>query len=197
MTTFSVTYITTCIAALYIPAYAEYHASCVQNKNVESLLSSNVNAVAFNYANDDGHSILFEGLANYDSVSIDACFAYKSAASSGYELLLKDVVAVATAHEKVAQDAQMVQSCVNLTDMGAVLSQSMNAASPLDFISSPVAMGEPSSVRLPHSCSESMQTDFQSRLVDGFITPAELFNCSAALPLCTVSCTGGKHNGNL
>ena len=226
-----------------MPTYASYQATCVLHQQNHTLLSSNLNAAAFNFASDNGHSTIFKGLADYDSLSADSCVRHSAEARRSYDALVQDVVILAARHAEVASDALMVQNCVNMTEMNSLLRQAgsrtdtdtastsevsslglqsfffpfaeftdtdiTSTTSTTTTISTTAAS---TGTALPALCSEPLvwQSDgttttatatatataidhngtAPSGLLASFIPPAELFNCSSALPTCRITCSG-------
>lgn len=167
----------------------------MSNGKNESFLSSNLKAVAFNYASNDGHSIIFKGLSDYNSRSAEVCSRFSADARSSYNLLMQEVETLAVNHEPVARDSRKVDHCINLTVMDSMRTSHL---SDLDFNESTAGFSNNSSYALasmiPPNCSYSLLAgDMKANAVNQFALPGDIFNCSQALPTCTITCEGATY----
>jgi hypothetical protein len=170
--------------------FANYQESCVYAQHNESFLSSNLRAGAFNYASDGGHSIIFKGLSDFNTQSSESCSKYTAEAKRSYDLLLKDSLTTASNHENVANNAKILQNCVNLTEMDVSVKRADgDNMGLLDYFAAPIGSFGAYSVT-PETCDVSLITTYESDVGRNYVTPGSMFNCSKGLPTCTLSCKG-------
>lgn len=163
----------------------------MHNQNNESFLSSNLNAAAFNYASDRGHSIIFKGLTEYNSVTGQACTEHSAEARMSYDSVMKNLETLVIQHEAIAHDATEVDQCLNLTAMDIHIWTTLSdSGHSLNSSNSELNILSYESIIAP-GCSQSMLAeDFMSDIISKLHSPTGIFNCTEALPSCKITCQG-------
>ena len=154
---------------MYGPAVSAYQASCVNDHdhNGTSFLSANLNAAGYNFATEIGHNAIFNGLREYNSRSVSECSTFSSDAHRSYDLFIDEINLLVNKHDDVAYDYNLMEACVvNLT-----------------YHSSSFLIGDDFEVQ----CQESLSKNL---IIEQIIHPHSVFNCSEALPLCAITCSG-------
>ncbi len=180
---------------MYIPAHRAYQDTCVSHRQNETFISANLYAAAYNLASDKGNSAILRGLSDYNSVSSKACSHYTSEAQRSFDALVKDLHSSAADHdETTAAHVKLLSSCVNFTEMDKQVMLLNSSSLPLyTYLKAPEAQTLSSAGGGARSCGDPLLSHWDHN-VSGMLKGAEeMFNCSSALPTCTLSCKGALH----